>query len=293
MSDDAPKPIARVKNWQEFQHYRDRKPPWIKLHRNLLDDYDYACLHLASRAIAPCIWLIASESTDGSICLDPDYLVFRLRCDKEDIIEGVKGLISKGFLIPDSATLPRCYQDACLETETEVEKELEKETEREKDGGSSEPLSTFDKRKCDVVGSEPPAVPPEDPANGKHPRCPYQEILDAYHEHRPELPKVRKLTDSLKKFVRARWREDTEYQTLDFWNWYFGVQVGQCPHLLGNNGRGWTANFEWLVRPQNFTKVVNGAYLSRDGPRQKYGERGAKTAENAWKWLQKQEGENG
>jgi hypothetical protein len=29
----------RVKNWAEFQHYRSRRPPWIKLHRGLLDDY--------------------------------------------------------------------------------------------------------------------------------------------------------------------------------------------------------------------------------------------------------------
>jgi hypothetical protein len=29
----------RVKNWAEFQHYRHRRPPWIKLHHGLLDDF--------------------------------------------------------------------------------------------------------------------------------------------------------------------------------------------------------------------------------------------------------------
>ena len=29
----------RVKNWSAFQHYRHRRPPWIKLHRGLLDDF--------------------------------------------------------------------------------------------------------------------------------------------------------------------------------------------------------------------------------------------------------------
>ena len=34
----------RIKNWAEFQHYRTRRPPWIKLHRGLLDDYAWHCL---------------------------------------------------------------------------------------------------------------------------------------------------------------------------------------------------------------------------------------------------------
>jgi hypothetical protein len=33
-----------IKNWSEFQHYKDRNPPWIKLHRALLDDYAFAAL---------------------------------------------------------------------------------------------------------------------------------------------------------------------------------------------------------------------------------------------------------
>ena len=33
-----------VKNWDEFQHYKDRNPPWIKLHNHLLDDYEFEML---------------------------------------------------------------------------------------------------------------------------------------------------------------------------------------------------------------------------------------------------------
>ena len=28
----------RIKNWNRFQHFKDRKPPWIKLYRDILDD---------------------------------------------------------------------------------------------------------------------------------------------------------------------------------------------------------------------------------------------------------------
>src|SRR5690606_19747530 len=30
-----------VKNFERFQHYKDRNPPWIKLYNDLLDDYEF------------------------------------------------------------------------------------------------------------------------------------------------------------------------------------------------------------------------------------------------------------
>ena len=50
------------KNWHAFQHYNKRNPPWIKLHRALLDDYEFSQLPVESRALAPMLWLIASEA---------------------------------------------------------------------------------------------------------------------------------------------------------------------------------------------------------------------------------------
>ena len=55
------------KNWSQFQHYRDRSPTWLKLHRSLLDDFDYHCLPIASKALAPFLWLLASEYEGGEI----------------------------------------------------------------------------------------------------------------------------------------------------------------------------------------------------------------------------------
>ena len=49
------------RNWARFQHYNTRRPPWIKLHRGLLDDYQFHTLPLASKALAPLLWLLASE----------------------------------------------------------------------------------------------------------------------------------------------------------------------------------------------------------------------------------------
>lgn len=87
-----------VKKWEEFQHYKDRQPPWIKLHKTLLDDYEFHCLPVASRALAPCIWLLASESNDGSVAHDPEMIAFRLRMSVKDVVAAIEPLISAGFL---------------------------------------------------------------------------------------------------------------------------------------------------------------------------------------------------
>lgn len=116
---------ARVKNWSEFQHYRNRCPPWIKLQKSLLDDFEFARLPLASKALAPLLWLLASESMDGEVRIDPEWLSFRLRIAESDVVDGLTPLIDNGFLIPASGVLAPRLQDACLEGETEAEAEGE------------------------------------------------------------------------------------------------------------------------------------------------------------------------
>ena len=116
----------KPKNWSHFQHYKDRCPPWIKLHKELLNDRAYMTLPTASKALAPLLWLLASESKDGTFDASIDELVFRLRMPESDIKTGLKHLIDKGFFVDDSNVLADRYQDAIPETETETETKTEK-----------------------------------------------------------------------------------------------------------------------------------------------------------------------
>jgi len=118
------------KNWNNFQHYRDRCPPWIKLHRELLNDKEYMCLPLASKAIAPLLWLLASESKNGEFDASIDELSFRLRITNKEVEQGLKPLIDNGFFIDASTMLAPCLQLATTERETEREGEREKETKQ-------------------------------------------------------------------------------------------------------------------------------------------------------------------
>jgi len=115
--------LLQPKNWAVFQHYKDRCPPWIKLHRDILNDRVYMCLPLASKAIAPLLWLLASESKDGTFDGSLDELVFRLHITPKDYQDGVKPLIDKGFFVVASGVLADCYQDAIPETERETKTE--------------------------------------------------------------------------------------------------------------------------------------------------------------------------
>jgi hypothetical protein len=101
----------RVKKWSEFQHYKDRNPPWIKLHRAILDDYEFSCLQDASKAHLMLIWVFASQN-DGRIPEDANFLQRKLGLSKPPDLEI---LINHGFLILEqdaSNTLAEGKQDA-------------------------------------------------------------------------------------------------------------------------------------------------------------------------------------
>jgi hypothetical protein len=124
--------ILRPKNWSKCQHYKDRNPPWIKLHRDLLNDRDFMCLPIASKAIAPLLWLLASESKTGEFNANVIELAFRLRMTEKEVNDGLNPLISKGFFVDASGVLAECLQVAIPETETETERETEIKTKKSK-----------------------------------------------------------------------------------------------------------------------------------------------------------------
>lgn len=114
--------IIQPKNWNEFQHYKDRSPSWIKLHKRILDDYEYHCLPVASRALAPFLWLLASEYEEGKIDAPIEKIAFRVRMPVVDFHSAIQPLINAEFFISyadDIIPLAECYQDACLEKRRE------------------------------------------------------------------------------------------------------------------------------------------------------------------------------
>lgn len=116
----------RIKNWTKFQHFKDRRPPWVKLYRDILDDLEWHELDPLAAKVLVMLWLIASEN-DGRIP-DNKTLAFRLRLTelktKEIIIK-----LSHWLEQDDINAISEQYQ--CDRPERETETETKKETKRE------------------------------------------------------------------------------------------------------------------------------------------------------------------
>ena len=117
--------MYRVKNWATFQHYRDRNPPWIKLHFSMLSSQDWVTLDDKSRVLAIACMLIASRN-EGKIPDDPAYIK---RVAYLNTTPDFKSLIQCGFLEVDSES-KHPLADAIPEKETEAEKRDREQRQR-------------------------------------------------------------------------------------------------------------------------------------------------------------------
>lgn len=118
----------RVKNWTTFQHYKDRNPPWIKLHFSLLSSRDWVTLDDASRVLAVACMLIASRN-DGQIDASEGGLEYLQRVGYLNKKPNLKPLIDCGFLEPASTMQADASKNlASARPETETENLIQKET---------------------------------------------------------------------------------------------------------------------------------------------------------------------
>lgn len=86
-----------IKDWSDFQHYSKRNPPWIKLHRAVIDDYAFCALPDATKAHLMLLWLYASQN-NGKVPADVPFLEKKLSISELDL----RILIERGFLLPCS-----------------------------------------------------------------------------------------------------------------------------------------------------------------------------------------------
>lgn len=115
-----------AKNWDQFQHYKNRQPPWIKLHRNVINSFSWTRLQTASKALAPCLWMLASESMDGTIIAEVKELAWRFGMTETEVSDGIDGLVKADFFALTDA--PNTYKYSNTYTEERVR---ERDRERE------------------------------------------------------------------------------------------------------------------------------------------------------------------
>ena len=151
--------IIRVRGWEKFQHYKKRNPPWIKLHRQLLDDREWQKLGDFAARLLIDLWLLASESEEpGTVKMDSDTLAWRLRYDSNKLAgigPALQELTSHGFIRLGkqvaSKVLAARPQGAMPETETE-----ERQSKARSATTRATWLSAFGKVWEDRFGGTPP-----------------------------------------------------------------------------------------------------------------------------------------
>lgn len=117
----------QVRNWTEFQHYKKRNPPWIKLHRSVLDNPDFSCLQDASKLHLILIWLLASQ-TGNKLPYDEVWLTRKFMLQKKIDLQP---LMNNGFIEYASNALAENKQDASDLLLLDREEESREETETE------------------------------------------------------------------------------------------------------------------------------------------------------------------
>ena len=133
------KTMFSVKNWDEFQHYKDRNPPWIKLHNHLLDDYEFEMLGDAAKGHLLCIWMLASR-TKNEMPFDDRWITKKIGASNKVNLEA---LVTAGFLVVEhvaSTSLHNETQLATVSVPSEEKSRGETEKSRVDSGRFSPPL---------------------------------------------------------------------------------------------------------------------------------------------------------
>jgi uncharacterized protein YdaU (DUF1376 family) len=198
-------------------------------------------------------------------------------------IEAVKFVLKKFFVYQNGLyvqnrireELDNYHNNAETNKRIAIEREAkrrEKRTKREQfvnePPPNQEPLTINQEPNISIC---PPSGEPE-LGNGL-PKCNHQAVIDLYHQHLPTLRRVEVWNDARKGYLRQRWRDvalelsaeqqATEEVMLDYWARLFNY-VGESKFLMGKvndkSGRVFTADLEWILKPSNFAKIVEGKY---------------------------------
>ncbi len=101
----------------------------------------------------------------------------------------------------------------------------------------------------------------------KYGKIPYKQIVDSYNEICGNvMSHVNKITDKRKRSVKTCFSQG--YTVDDFINAF--RKAVETPFLLGNNKWNWVAGFDFIVKPDNLQKILEGVYGSDNAARQEH-----------------------
>lgn len=115
-----------VKGFDRFQHYRDRNPPWIKLHATLLTDLAFLEMPEAAQAQLVKLWVLASQM-GHPLPNKPKLLAGKIGTTGKFYLAAI---IAAGFLIPCNEFASTDASGALAESEQTARPSVRGRTQR-------------------------------------------------------------------------------------------------------------------------------------------------------------------
>jgi hypothetical protein len=212
--------FIRVRNFEEYQHYKNRAPRWVKLYASILHKKWFQALKDAHKLHIIALLLLASQN-DNALEWDTDWLSKEISSTEP---LNLQVLLETRFFerIPyreirkksASKSLAGCYQVASNPLA------LKEKIREEKTGLASEPYKT-------------------DPA----------EVIQTWNKT-PGVRPTRKLGNRRKSHLRARLREA---------DWPWREALAKFPLSCFRDGK-WIPTFDWFIRSETADKILEGIY---------------------------------
>ena len=84
-------------------------------------------------------------------------------------------------------------------------------------------------------------------------------VMDAYNDAvENRLPQIQKMTTARKNAVKKLLKEIEQPTFQNLANYFYDFVDHAKPFYFGENDRGWRANFDYIIKPSTYLKVVEG-----------------------------------
>ena len=106
----------------------------------------------------------------------------------------------------------------------------------------------------DRIGKDRLINPSSPTSVDRQPPIDYQSVIDSFNTVCISLPKVQKLTDKRRKAIKSASAllDDMTFEEV------FGTV--ECSDFLTGRSGAWSCGFDWIMKPANLTKIIEGNY---------------------------------
>jgi len=224
------------------------------------------------------IMLLCLRCSNTIVTLHETEVAFQLRISDAELAETKSLFVAKGFIDSDWNLLN--WEKRQFSSDSSKERVAKhRALQKAKQGESGNGDVTLQKRRSNGLDTDTDTDTDTSLSSATAlPTCPYAELLKLYARRLPELPQPRKslwIAGADGKAMKARWRwvltacyesgeragqrmATNEAEALAWFDRFFEY-VSRSNWLMGRD-REWHCNLAWLMKLENFTKVLSGNY---------------------------------